>query len=868
MRSKKLLIALLSVAFCFSFVLGFVRPETAKADVTPVTVEDMLAHSDNLRPAFNHGGGERLSVTDGVISPWENGHFFFCEEVDAVAFDITFTAGTDICIALRTDGGAQMWTSHGYYAFLYQVSDGVNVGTMIELYKVTDCSAWQTEETQLAKGVSYTNIFDGETHSVVYSFDEETGALVFDFEGTVVEGVDAGEPIAKANSNFKIARVNTGATYTVSATGAEVEPEPEDPTPDPEPEDPTPETKGIALTDDIMLENENKLLPAFNYGGGERLNVSNGQIASWVNGNFYYNDLVDSVAFTFTAGEGQGFLFVGLHINGSSVPWASTGYYAIIQDNMFGIFKIDEADKANWTGGVLGDVGNLEVNAFDGNAHEIFFGIEDKTLTFTVDGQSLVRTFEDDKIPVDGTELGLNANGDIVFRIGEALEAPVVELDYTGEFTNVETLIGDGAIRADYNYNGDFHCAREDGFVFSNDVKMSINATITAIDFDIVVTAGNSMFFAIRASAHGDIWDTRGYAVWFSGTTVKLFDLSEAWHDAPDKQIEGAPNIFDRERHNVKMYAFDDEKGNVHFGISVDGSEFVKLVDTTAPITLEGHTEFWLKSVNDETVKFKITAPEGTEHAYGEPVVTEPTCTEGGYTTVTCEDCGKAIVSDPQDALGHDYQSVVTEPTCIEAGYTTYTCSRCDDSYVEDGDPATGHSHVSTVVEPTCEDKGYTKYECACGDSYMEDFVDELGHDLQDATCTEPATCRREGCGYTEGKALGHEYGEWEVVKEATETEEGEKVKTCERCGDEVSETIPVVEPEESQPEESQPEESQPEESQPEVESQPAEESAPESGEESGESTLSSGCTGSVGGSLAGIIALCFGIISIRRKRN
>lgn len=58
----------------------------------------------------------------------------------------TFSSGADVCFALRTDGGGQMWTSHGYYAY-------VTAGA-VELYKVTDCGAWQTAETQLAKGAT------------------------------------------------------------------------------------------------------------------------------------------------------------------------------------------------------------------------------------------------------------------------------------------------------------------------------------------------------------------------------------------------------------------------------------------------------------------------------------------------------------------------------------------------------------------------------------------------------------------------------------------------------------------------------------------------------------------------------------------
>ena len=41
---------------------------------------------------------------------------------------------------------------------------------------------------------------------------------------------------------------------------------------------------------------------------------------------------------------------------------------------------------------------------------------------------------------------------------------------------------------------------------------------------------------------------------------------------------------------------------------------------------------------------------------------------------------------------GHNYTSKVTNPTCTEGGYTTYTCSACGDSYVADEVEALGHS--------------------------------------------------------------------------------------------------------------------------------------------------------------------------------
>ena len=56
------------------------------------------------------------------------------------------------------------------------------------------------------------------------------------------------------------------------------------------------------------------------------------------------------------------------------------------------------------------------------------------------------------------------------------------------------------------------------------------------------------------------------------------------------------------------------------------------------------------------------TGEQPHEHQY-EAVVTAPTCTEGGYTTYTCE-CGESYIADETEALGHDF--------------VNGECSRCD----------------------------------------------------------------------------------------------------------------------------------------------------------------------------------------------
>lgn len=61
------------------------------------------------------------------------------------------------------------------------------------------------------------------------------------------------------------------------------------------------------------------------------------------------------------------------------------------------------------------------------------------------------------------------------------------------------------------------------------------------------------------------------------------------------------------------------------------------------------------------------------------------------------------------NALGHDYESVVTAPTCTDKGYTTYTC-HCGNSYIDNYVNALGHTEGKVVVEnnllPDCTNEG------------------------------------------------------------------------------------------------------------------------------------------------------------------
>ena len=123
-------------------------------------------------------------------------------------------------------------------------------------------------------------------------------------------------------------------------------------------------------------------------------------------------------------------------------------------------------------------------------------------------------------------------------------------------------------------------------------------------------------------------------------------------------------------------------------------------------------------SVGD--VVYEEVVEEATKNHQGDTITVReresfPTCTEDGiaYDIFYCSACGQEAgrITYTNFALGHDYVATVTDPTCTEEGYTTYVCSRCDDTYVDDYVDATGHSYSWTLVS-----KKPTKMCSSCDD--------------------------------------------------------------------------------------------------------------------------------------------------------
>ena len=213
------------------------------------------------------------------------------------------------------------------------------------------------------------------------------------------------------------------------------------------------------------------------------------------------------------------------------------------------------------------------------------------------------------------------------------------------------------------------------------------------------------------------------------------------------------------------------------------------------------------------------------QHNYEQTTIAAE-CERPGYIIMTCSSCGDSYVQKTLAELGHDYlngtctrcgqkegetphkhsyKAVVTAPTCTEKGYTTHTCS-CGDSYVDTYVDALGHAWDNGKVtkEPTETETGVKTFTCTrCGETKTE-VIPALSHEHSYKAVVTAPTCTAKGytthtcaCGDsyvdTYVDALGHAWDNGKVTKEPTETETGVKTFTCTRCGETKAEVIPAT---------------------------------------------------------------------------
>ncbi len=117
-------------------------------------------------------------------------------------------------------------------------------------------------------------------------------------------------------------------------------------------------------------------------------------------------------------------------------------------------------------------------------------------------------------------------------------------------------------------------------------------------------------------------------------------------------------------------------------------------------------------------------------------ILWEPVSATRGHYEITLS--GVGVVDAEQNAValeyvtdsGCVYQSVVTAPTCTQDGYTTFTCT-CGDGYVGDPVEKLGHDEISHAAQAeTCVSVGWHAYvTCSRCDYSTYAQIAPLGHD-------------------------------------------------------------------------------------------------------------------------------------------
>lgn len=80
--------------------------------------------------------------------------------------------------------------------------------------------------------------------------------------------------------------------------------------------------------------------------------------------------------------------------------------------------------------------------------------------------------------------------------------------------------------------------------------------------------------------------------------------------------------------------------------------------------------------------------------------------------------------------------SLLTEEYYLDADYSFSRYGTTEVYYSDIDSLSHIHDYAESVTDPTCTEKGYTTYSCECGETYIDDYVDALGHNYVDGYCS------------------------------------------------------------------------------------------------------------------------------------
>ena len=120
-----------------------------------------------------------------------------------------------------------------------------------------------------------------------------------------------------------------------------------------------------------------------------------------------------------------------------------------------------------------------------------------------------------------------------------------------------------------------------------------------------------------------------------------------------------------------------------------------------------------------------------------------PSCISNGYTgDIVCDSCKKIIeygtsVDKTAHVPSQKFKENIKEASCTDSGSydEVIYCTQCKTELSRKSIviPSEGHRYKDRVIPPNCTEKGYTVHTCEkCPDSYIDTYVDAIGHDFSD----------------------------------------------------------------------------------------------------------------------------------------
>ena len=369
----------------------------------------------------------------------------------------------------------------------------------------------------------------------------------------------------------------------------------------------------------------------------------------------------------------------------------------------------------------------------------------------------------------------LIVNGDVWMRTGTLTLSGVTEISGSlyqagGE---VKPNKGQVEIKGDYRIqtwdesSGEMEWTESSGKLYMTNEKDSI---VVGGDFYMQSDKSHgSLLTAGCLAVHGDFYQLAGSGYNFAASGTHTVFLCGKYHQSAS--FESGTSMFNILRLNKpkEYYTFIPDpcwktliEGDETPETPTSGTCGENLTWTfdreTSTLTISGTGEMddysW-QSGNEAYAPWYVWSEQITSI-----VIEEGVASIGAYAFYDCTDVGEITFLGDAPAMREAIFGGVTATAYYPADNDTWAEDVMQDyggtiTWVlyGDADPHI-HNYSEAVTPPTCTEQGFTTYTCACGEQYVDNYVDALGHTL----------------------------GDWYVVKAPTVDEEGEERRGCENC--------------------------------------------------------------------------------------